>query len=71
MVAEDNKEIKKKGDGKAVNGVDEKELHDRDTGCSQRNNESRELIQYAFALCSVHRHDVSKMHHSLVTPSED
>jgi hypothetical protein len=38
MVAEDNKEVKEKGDCKAVKGVDEKELHDR-TGCLQRDNE--------------------------------
>jgi hypothetical protein len=35
MVAEGDKEVKEKGDGKAVKGVDEKELHDR-TGCWQR-----------------------------------
>jgi hypothetical protein len=29
MVAEDNKEVKEKGDGKVVKGVDEKEMHDR------------------------------------------
>ena len=28
MVAEDNKEVKGKGDSKAVNDVDKKELHD-------------------------------------------
>jgi hypothetical protein len=32
MVAEDNKEVKKKRDGKGVNCIDEEELHDR-TGC--------------------------------------
>jgi hypothetical protein len=31
MVAEDNKDIKKKGDGKTVKSVDEEELH----GCMQ------------------------------------
>lgn len=29
MVAEDNKEIKKKRDGKGINRIDEEELHDR------------------------------------------
>lgn len=29
MVAEDNKEKKKKRDGKGVNRIDEEELHDR------------------------------------------
>jgi hypothetical protein len=29
MVAEDNKEIKKKRDGKGVNRIDEEDLHDR------------------------------------------
>jgi hypothetical protein len=29
MIAEDNKEVKEKGDSKAVKGVDEKELHGR------------------------------------------
>jgi hypothetical protein len=38
MVAEDNKEVKEKGDGKTVKGIDEKELHDR-AGYLQRNNE--------------------------------
>jgi len=28
VIAKDNKEVKEKGDGKAVNGVDKKELHD-------------------------------------------
>jgi len=32
MVAEDNKEVKKKRDGKGVNCIDEEEWHDR-TGC--------------------------------------
>jgi hypothetical protein len=41
MVAEDNEEIKEKGNGKAVNGVDERVWHDR-TGCWPRNNELRE-----------------------------
>ncbi len=36
MVAEDHKEVKEKGDDKAVNGIDEKELHDTGgTGCSR------------------------------------
>jgi hypothetical protein len=39
MVTEDSKEVKEKGDGKAVKGVDEKELHDR-TGCWQRDYEA-------------------------------
>ena len=29
MVAEDNKEVEKKGDGKGANHIDEEELHDR------------------------------------------
>jgi hypothetical protein len=38
MVAEGNKEVKEKGDGNAVKGIDEKELHDR-AGWRQRVNE--------------------------------
>lgn len=53
MAAEDNKEVKEKGDGKAVKGVDEKELHGR-TGCMRENNVRLDL--YAFALCAVHSH---------------
>jgi hypothetical protein len=34
MVVEDNKEVKKKRDGKAINRIDEEELHDRTaSGC--------------------------------------
>jgi hypothetical protein len=38
MVAEDHKEVEEKGDGEAVKGIDEEELHDT-TGCLQRNKE--------------------------------
>ena len=34
MVAEDNKEVKEKRDGKGVNRIDEEELHDK-AGCFQ------------------------------------
>lgn len=53
MAAEDNKEVKEKGDGKAVKGVDEKELHGR-TGCMRENNVRLDL--HAFTLCAVHSH---------------
>ena len=34
-IAEANKEVKEKRDGKAVKGVDEKELHDRLVACGE------------------------------------
>jgi hypothetical protein len=38
VVAEDQKEVKKRGDGKAVKEIDEKELHGR-TSCLRRSKE--------------------------------
>ena len=38
MVAEDNKEVKKTGDGEGVKDIDEKELHGR-TSCLRRSKE--------------------------------
>jgi hypothetical protein len=40
VVAEDNEEVKKRGDSKAVKDIDEKDLHDRTTGgCLRRSKE--------------------------------
>jgi hypothetical protein len=38
VVAKDKKEVKKRGDGKAVKNIDEKELHGR-TSCLRRSKE--------------------------------
>jgi hypothetical protein len=38
VVAEDNKEVKKRGDSKAVKDIDEKDLHGR-TSCLRRSKE--------------------------------
>jgi hypothetical protein len=38
VFAEDNKEVKKTGDGKAVKDIDEKKLHGR-TSCLRRSKE--------------------------------
>jgi hypothetical protein len=38
VVAEDKEEVKKRGDGKTVEDIDEKELHGK-TSCLQRSKE--------------------------------
>lgn len=44
MVAEGNKEVKKKRDGEGVNGIDEEELHDSCTGVDTLGPEAGEAI---------------------------
>jgi hypothetical protein len=42
VVAEDDEQVKEKGECKAINGVDEQELHDR-IGCMRRKDETQRL----------------------------
>ena len=54
MVAEDSKDVKEKGDGEAVQGVDEKGRHDDRASCNYMGPYTK--ILYSFALCAVYSH---------------
>jgi hypothetical protein len=49
VIVEDNEKVKEKGECKAINGVDEQELHDR-TGCMRGKDESQRLYKPNSAL---------------------
>jgi hypothetical protein len=70
VVTEDKKEVKKRGDGKAVKEIDEKELHGR-TSCLRRSKEeaiNEESVRGRFPQNAI---NPLKVEVKLVTPSED
>jgi hypothetical protein len=58
MVAEDSKDVKEKGDGEAVKGVDEKGRHDDRASWNYVGPYTK--ILYALASCAVYSHRATR-----------